>query len=153
MTLTTYEPQMKQDMESFFAECFAALGWKFEPVGRHSDIANISDTYLANGQFWCLYDKGRIIGTVAVRVIDAASPSAELKRLYVLPSRQGEGLGNMLFETALKYVKENGFKKVCADTRRDRTASQHLMIKHGFTEAPKYNDNDFAELFFELELS
>ena len=79
-------------------------------------------------------------------------PAPELKRLYVLKEEQGNGYGSMLFETALNYARESKFHKICTDTRNDRDASQHLMRKHGFDEVSRYNDNQFAELFFELKL-
>ena len=144
-----YDASMQPDIEKFYVECFYALGWEFEPNGRHSDIINIPEIYLKGGQFWCAYDGELLVGTVATRIIDEVSQVVELKRLYVLPKRKGEGIGGMLFETALQYVKEKGFKKVYADTRNDRSASKHLMQKHGFREVPQYNDNEFAELFFE----
>jgi len=147
-----YDSAMQADIEAFYAECFTALGWRYKPEGRHSDIVNIPKEYLAHGQFWCLYDAGELVGTAAIRTINTEKRTAEMKRLYVLPARQGKGFGGMLFEAALNYAKASDFKKLCADTRRDRGASQHLMKKHGFMEIAKYNDNEFAELFFEVEL-
>ena len=152
MELKTYELSMQQDIESFFRNCFMTLGWEYDPMGRHADIRNIREVYQSTGQFWCLYDTETLIGTVAVRALDQAEQIAELKRLFVLPDRQGEGWGELLFESALRYAKDAGFRTIRADTMRDRTASRHLMQKHGFREIPKYNDNNIAELFYELKV-
>ena len=105
---------------------------------------------MQGGCFWCLYDNERLIGTVALRTINSINKTAELKRLYVIKEEQGKGYGSLLFNTAVEYAKDNGYCKICADTRNDRKASQHLMRKYGFQKIPKYNDNKFAELFFEL---
>ena len=150
--IRAYNIELQQDIEQFFEKCFTDLGWSYEPNGRHSDIANIQNNYISNGCFWCMYDDSRLIGTVAVRSIDTVNKVAELKRLYVLKEYQGNGYGRMLFETALNHARESRFRKICADTRNDRDASQHLMRKHGFYEASRYNDNQYAELFFELKL-
>lgn len=150
--IKVYNIKLQQDIEQFFEKCFTDLGWSYEPNGRHSDIANIQNSYMSNGCFWCMYDDSRLIGTVAVRTIDIENEIAELKRLYVLKEEQGNGYGSMLFETALNYARESKFHKICADTRNDRDASQHLMRKHGFDEVSRYNDNQLAELFFELKL-
>ena len=149
MTLKLFESSMQSDVDALFAECFRALGRKYDPEGGHNDIMNIPEVYQKNGQFWCLYDNETLVGTVAIRSLDPVKCIAELKRLYVLPTRQGEGLGGKLFDTALQFAKEAGFKIIRADTRRDRSASRHLMIKNGFKEIPQYNDNDTAELFYE----
>jgi N-acetylglutamate synthase-like GNAT family acetyltransferase len=152
LELKTYDPAMERDIEPFFIECFNVYFMTFNVLGHERDMASIPDSYQKGGQFWCLYDEGKLIGTVAVRTIDESSKTAEIKRLYVSPSRQGEGLGKKLFEVALNFAKDSGFKKVCADTRLDRKASQHLMRSHGFAEVPRYNDNYHAELFFALDL-
>ena len=84
--------------------------------------------------------------------MDKDNKVAEMKRLYVLQDYQGRGFGRQLFEIALTYAKENGYEKICLDTRKDRDALLHLKHKYGFVEIPKYNNNEFAEIFFEREL-
>ena len=149
--LKIYAPSMQPEIEGFYEACFNALGWGFHPGGRHADITGIPEAYMATGCFWCLFDGDRLIGTAAVRTI---SPGvAEMKRLYVLPEYQGKGHGRLLFETALKYAGDNGFYKIRLDTQRDRSASRHLIESHEFKEIPQYNENSFAELYYELDLN
>lgn len=150
--LKIYDNQIQHDIEKFFYQCFTDLGWGYEPNGRHSDTVNIQREYMVNGCMWCLFYDNQLVGTVAVRTIDSENKIAELKRLYVLKEYQGQGYGDFLFKTALIYAKENKYKKICADTRNDRNASRHLMRKYGFYEIKQYNENPFAELYFELEL-
>jgi ribosomal protein S18 acetylase RimI-like enzyme len=152
ISLKTYDNKMQPDIESFYQKCFADLGWDYEPHENNSDTTNIDEVYMSNGCMWCLYDDNQLIGTVAVRTIDKENNIAELKRLYVLKEYQGRNYGDMLFQTALNYAIEKKYSRICADTRSDRGASQYLMRKYGFREIPKYNDNPFAELYFELEL-
>jgi putative acetyltransferase len=150
--LQIYRPELQQQTEVFFEQCICDLGWTYEPHGRHRDITGIKDAYMQSGCFWCLFDSGRVVGTVAVREIVKDPKTAEIKRLYVSREYQGRGYGRLLFDTVLQYAKGSGYSKVCVDTRRDRDASLHLIRKNGFKEIPKYNDNAFAELFFELKL-
>ena len=150
--IKVYKTEMQRDIEHFYKKCFDDLGWGYEPHGRHSDTTNIHDTYMSNGCMWCMYNNKQLIGTVAVRTIDIENKIAEMKRLYVLKEYQGKGYGGILFETALNYARENKFSKICADTINDREASKHLMRKYGFRETQRYNDNQFAELFFEADI-
>jgi GNAT superfamily N-acetyltransferase len=150
--LKIYDDTMKQDIKGFYERCFADLGWAYEPEGRHSDTVNIRESYMSEGCMWCMYDGERLIGTSAVRTIDKDNKTAELKRLYVSEEYQGRGYGGVLFDTAVAYAAENGFNKICADTRNDREASKHLMRSRGFREVLRYNDNQQAELFFERKL-
>jgi putative acetyltransferase len=152
-TIKTYKPSMQTEIEACFNGCVLALGWEYQPDGRHSDIVSIEDTYMRHGCFWCLFDDKALIGMAAVRCIDYDNKIAELKRLYILPEYQGRGYGCLLFKHALDYTKEQRYKTARVDTRHDRTASLHLIDKYRFRRTEQYNDNQFAELFFELNLN
>ena len=147
-----YDQSMQPALESCFKACVMALGWEYQPDGRHMDMVSIVDSYMRHGCFWCLYKDADLIGMVAARCIDSENNVAELKRLYVLPEHQSNGYGGMLFECALDYVKEQGYRIVRVDTRHDRNASLHLIDNHRFRRVERYNDNEFAELYFELDL-
>jgi GNAT superfamily N-acetyltransferase len=144
---------MQPALESCFKACVGALGWEYLPDGRHSDMVNIENAYMRRGCFWCLFDGDKLIGMAAAHCIDDENNVAELKRLYVLPEYQGNGYGGMLFEYAFNYVKQQGYRTVRVDSRRDRAASLHLIDKHRFRQVERYNDNLFAELYFELDLT
>jgi ribosomal protein S18 acetylase RimI-like enzyme len=152
ITLSIYNSGIQPEIESFFLKCFTDLGWDYEPHGLHSDILNIDEAYMSNGCMWCLHSNNQLIGTVAIRTLDKENRIAEMKRLYVLKEYQGHNYGDLLFKTALNYAKENKYRKILADTRKDRDASQHLMRKYGFIEIPRYNVNPHAELYFELQM-
>lgn len=152
MKIMTFEPYMQDLLEDFFERCFAAVGIPFSPNDRHADIADIQHHYMENGCFWCLFDEDTLAGTAAVRVIDHENRITELKRMFVLPEYQGRGYGRALLEMAIDHAGKQGFKKICLDTRKDFSAAVHLYRSSGFREIEKYNDNDLAELFFELIL-
>ena len=148
-----YDPAMQPELEACFKACVEALGWAYQPDGRHSDIVNIENTYMRHGCFWCLFDDEELVGMIAVRCIDNINEIAELKRLYVLPEHQGKSYGGLLFRLAMDYTKEQGYKIIRADTRHDRAASLHLIENYRFRRVERYNDNEFAELYFELDLT
>ena len=147
-----YEQSMQLAVEKFYADCFAVLGWGLDLSDRHSDIRNIGEEYMRGGMFWCAFEGGTLIGTVAVRQIDDNGEIAELKRFYVLPEFQGKGFGRLLFKTALDFAKASEFRVIRLDTQKNRSASRHLFESHGFRLIEKYNQNAYAELFYELWL-
>lgn len=105
-----------------------------------------------NGCFWCLIDDNNVIGTIAIRKIDDAKRIVELKRMFVLPEFQGKGYGRLLLEHAVKSAREQKYQKICLDTRRQFSVAQHLYRSVGFQETERYNDNEHAELYFEIYL-
>ena len=74
------------------------------------------------------------------------------KRMFVLPEYQGRGYGRLLLEHAITYSQKQKYQKMCLDTRKQFSVAQHLYRSNGFQETEKYNDNDRAELYFELVL-
>ena len=121
-------------------------------MDRHADIVNVEQYYMQDGCFWCLFDNQTLVGTVALRTIDLDNKVVELKRMFVLPEYQGKGYGRLLLNYAIAYAREQQYNKICLDTRKQFSAAQHLYRSSGFQETEKYNDNDRAELYFELVL-
>ena len=151
--IITFKSDMQQSVDAFFEKCFTAVGIPYSPMDRHADVADIEQYYMRNGCFWCLSDNGVLIGTVAIRIIDHESKVIELKRMFVLPEYQGRGYGRLLLVHAINYAREQKYKKIYLDTRKQFSVAQHLYRSNGFQTTEKYNDNEHAELYFELVLS
>jgi GNAT superfamily N-acetyltransferase len=153
MQLLEFTKDMQQQVIQFFEKCFVALGWGYSPNGRHIDTADIEKHYMQNGCFWCLFDNHVLIGTVAVRTIDFGNKIFELKRMFILPEHQGKGYGRQLLNHAIDYAKEQKYSAICLDTRNELTTAQHMYKNHGFKQIDKYNNNEYADVYFELKLT
>lgn len=82
--LVSYEEQYRQSLFDFTDRCFTELGKKFEPQGRHYFYNNIPEAFEV---FYCLVDRGDVIGTVALKKIDERT--VELKALYLHKDYRG----------------------------------------------------------------
>ena len=152
MDIVTFHVDMQEQVNEFFEKCFSAVGIPYSPKDRHADVADVDGHYMDNGCFWCLVDDDKVIGTIAIRKIDDVKRIVELKRMFVLPEFQGNGYGRLLLVHAVKCVREQQYHKICLDTRKQFSVAQHLYRSVGFQKTEKYNDNEHAELYFELEL-
>ena len=142
-----YEDSIKDSLFAFYSECFPGVGKPFEPEGRHEFYNRIPEHF---EQFWCLVEDGTILGSVAIRRF--SDDTAELKALYLSEKLRGQGWGYKLLDLAVKYAREQGYKRVCLDSMRSYTAARRLYDKFGFKEIESYNNNTFAEVFMELKL-
>jgi N-acetylglutamate synthase-like GNAT family acetyltransferase len=59
--------------------------------------------------------------------------SFELRRIYILPSCMGRGVGSMLLSEVLKGASHRGHSSVRTKTHQRNTA-QHFFRKHGFLD-------------------
>ena len=152
MDIVKFSGDMQEQVNEFFKQCFSNVGIPYSPKDRHADVANVESHYMNNGCFWCLIDDNHVIGTIAIRKIDDTNRIAELKRMFVLPEFQGNGYGRLLLEHAVKCAQEQGYQKIRLDTRKQFSVAQHLYRSVGFRETERYNDNEHAELYFEMDL-
>ncbi|MHA6642274.1 bifunctional helix-turn-helix transcriptional regulator/GNAT family N-acetyltransferase [Mesorhizobium sp. A623] len=91
------------------------------------------------------------IGCAALVRLDAAA--AEIKRMWISPASRGQGVASRLLGELDKIAKKAGFKKLRLDTNRALTEAQALYRRQGFIETARYNDNPYADFWFEKDLA
>lgn len=152
MDIVKFSADMQEQVNDFSKQCFSSVGIPYSPKDRHADVAKVESRYMNNGCFWCLINDNNVIGTIAIRKIDDAKRIVELKRMFVLPEYQGNGYGRLLLEHAVKSAREQKYRKICLDTRKQFSVAQHLYRGIWFQKTERYNDDEHAELYFEMDL-
>jgi GNAT superfamily N-acetyltransferase len=106
------------------------------------DIADFQRTYReAGGDFLVMIDGGRIIGTGALKRLEDGV--GEIKRLWLLPDYQGQGLGYQIMLRLLELARKNGYQKVRLETSPAYQPRAFAFYKHmGFFEIPRYGDDE-----------
>lgn len=153
MELLSFYAGLQNQLEQFLQLICDSRGHSFDPKGRQSDIRHIAQIYQRDGgDFWVMQSGGAIIGCIALKALDPQLGIAEVKRYFVSPARQGQGLGQKLIAHALAHATKNQFVTLRLDTMKSSHAALHIFKKIGFYEIAKYNDNDVAEIFMERTL-
>ena len=80
--------------------------------------------------------EGVVCGAGAYRRL--ADGSCEMKRLFVDPAFQGQGIGRRLGEALLQAAKDDGFTLMRLDTANRLTEAIRLYTAMGFTECAPY---------------
>lgn len=78
---------------------------------------------------------------------------AEIKRMWVSPSARGQGLGRRLLHELERRAGALGHRTVRLDTNATLTEAVGMYEAAGYTEVARYNDNPYAERFFEKRLA
>jgi putative acetyltransferase len=105
------------------------------------DIDDYQKTYVENGgAFLVMVEDGEIIGTGALRRLEDGV--AEIKRLWLLPEFQGQGLGYQMITALLELAREKGYDKVRLETSPAYQARAFAFYQRlGFIEIPRYGDD------------
>lgn len=90
------------------------------------------------------------IGCGAVRF---TSPTcAEIKRMWVAASSRGLGVGRRILLELETVARDRGARRVRLETNRHLTEAIGLYRSHGFEEVAPFNDEAYADYWFEKEL-
>lgn len=93
---------------------------------------------------------GRPVAGGGVQRIDEGVD--ELKRMWVDPVCRGAGLGARLLRHLEDVVRARGHRVVRLDTNGTLTEAVALYEHAGYRRVERYNDNPYAELYFEKRL-
>lgn len=111
----------------------AEYGLLAEHAGVDADLTDIEANYLSRGGLFDLvFDPGdRLIGMVGLYPREVGV--AELRKMYLLKSARGKGLGKMLLERVLTRARELGFRRIELETSSKLVEAIALYKKYGFT--------------------
>lgn len=143
-----FKPEYEQSVKDLIHLVLRHLGIKnkYPEINKDTDLDYILEKYKGRGRFWLALKDRKLIGTVAIEEMD--NNVAKLKRMFVLPEYQGTGIGQKLFDTALKFAKDNEYKTLRLNT--DKIMSR----AHKFYEKNKFHKigEDQDRLFYEMNL-
>ena len=103
------------------------------------------------GRLLLVLADGMPAGCVALRPLDAGR--SEIKRLYVRPAFQGQGLGKRLAQAAIEAARATGCHTLLLDTLPKMASAIALYGALGFVRRGAYSPQPTpGALFFELRL-
>lgn len=93
---------------------------------------------------------GRPIGCGALRTF--APGAGEIKRMWIAPEARGLGLGRRLLQELETIARRRRLQTVKLDTNGTCTEALALYRSAGYREIPRFNDNPYAQHWFEKRL-
>ncbi|MDE0780964.1 MAG: GNAT family N-acetyltransferase [Alphaproteobacteria bacterium] len=99
------------------------------------------------GAFVVARSAGEAVGCGGVAYRDGGF--AEIKHMWVSETIRGQGLGYKLLIDLEMIASHAGFSVVRLDSNNTLTEAHKLYRRCGYLEVARYNDNPYAELWFE----
>ena len=79
--------------------------------------------------------------------------TGEVKRMWVHEQWRGAGLGSRMLRELEALAVRLGYDRVVLDTNRTLTEAIAMYERAGYTPIERYNDNPYAEAWFEKPLT
>ncbi|MEH2071207.1 MAG: GNAT family N-acetyltransferase [Nostoc sp.] len=110
------------------------LGW--EPNGADRDVLQVEESYLATGgEFWVIEHQSQLVGTGAYYPIERGQKAVEIRKMYLLPSIRGLGLGKFLLQQLEAAIAERGFEQIWIETASVLVEAVKLYESNGYKPA------------------
>jgi DNA-binding MarR family transcriptional regulator/ribosomal protein S18 acetylase RimI-like enzyme len=135
-------------LERYFAELDARFPGGFDRGrGRSSDL---SDYRAPGGCLLVARLSGAPIGCAALRTL--APGIGEIKRMWVSPEARGLGLGRRLLSELEQAARQRRMRVLRLDSNGSLAEALQLYRSAGYREIERFNDNPYAQHWFEKAL-
>jgi putative acetyltransferase len=123
---------------------FAEVVADWDAQGVLADLEDVRRAYFdSGGTFLVMTQAGRVIGTGALQRL--AEEVAELKRLWLLPEYQGQGLGYRMVMQLFRIARQKGYRIIRLETDPiHQTRAVAFYRRLGFHEIPRYGSEPDA---------
>lgn len=146
-SIIEFQPQYTEEIKKLARAAMENIGLEPSTVNLYLeddfDYENILQVYKNRSRLWIALEGGRVVGTVAIQ--EKNITTARLRRMFVAPDIQGEGIGQRLLDVALKFAKENRYEKVLLNTDKLMNRAQRLYEKNGFHRLKDEGERIFYE--------
>jgi DNA-binding MarR family transcriptional regulator/GNAT superfamily N-acetyltransferase len=105
---------------------------------------------LPAGEFFVVYLHGEAVGCGAVK--HHSDAPAEIKRMWIAPTARGLGLGRRLLKRLEACAVAGGARVARIETSEILVEAISLYLSTGWIEVPAFNDEPFADHWFEKQL-
>jgi GNAT superfamily N-acetyltransferase len=136
-------------VQQYFAELNIRFKTGFDPsLSISADRAELSPPA---GLFLMARLDGRPVACGALKFHSGAP--AELKRMWVAPDARGLGLGRRLLAELESHARTAGVEVLQLETNETLVEAITLYRQSGFDEVPAFNDEPYAQHWFEKRLA
>jgi GNAT superfamily N-acetyltransferase len=146
-TVPADQPPATDLVDAMVAELVPLYGRIDVPEAPSATAADFSPP---RGGFVVLYDDGAPIAGGGIKGL--ADGACEIKRMYVVPERRGQGLARVLLAALEDEARRLGYAIARLDTGPEQPGAQKLYETSGYAPIGNFNNNPFASYWGEKRL-
>jgi putative acetyltransferase len=131
----------------------AEYGLAPDPDGTDADLADLERNYCKSGGVFRVVESGEgsIVGCAGLFRLN--SMEAEVRKMYLLPSARGRGLGRLLLDQLIAEARRLGCRRVVLETASVLSEAIGLYRSAGFSPVPREDLSCRCDQAWSLSLS
>lgn len=135
-------------IDAYLREIDTRFDTGFDPT--RGPTADPGELVPPSGVFLLARSDGEALGCGALKVIGAGI--GEIKRMWVAPAARGLGIAQRLLNALEQQAVAMHLHTLRLDTNKSLTEARALYARNGYREIGRYNDNPYADHWFEKRL-
>jgi putative acetyltransferase len=143
-TIRSWQPQDRAAAAEVIKTSLAEYGLGWEADGADRDVLQVETYYLdRGGEFWVIEADGSIVGTsayqpytdVAAKTANRGEKAVEIRKMYLVPSARGQGLGRHLLGELERSIESHGYHTIWIETASILKEAVQLYEQNGYQPA------------------
>jgi putative acetyltransferase len=131
-----WEPGDRHAAATVIATVLEEYGLGWDPEGADRDVLAVEACYLdAKGVFWVVEQNGSIVGTSAYYPIRRGINAVEIRKMYLLPTARGQGLGYFLLQQLEAVISAQPYQQIWIETASVLAEAVGLYERNGYSPA------------------
>ncbi|MDP6546981.1 MAG: GNAT family N-acetyltransferase [Phycisphaerae bacterium] len=139
------------DVYSLVETVLGEYGLGMDPDSTDRDLADIQAEYVdSGGTFRIVEIDGEIAGSYGLYPV--SEKACELRKMYLLSSYQGQGIGRKMMQDLLSWAGESGFTEIVLETNSVLDRAGKLYVRYGFVPYEPEHLSDRCNMAMRLKL-
>jgi putative acetyltransferase len=131
-----WQPSYRESASEIIHSVLSEYGLGWEPNGADQDVLQVEEYYLATGgEFWVIEQENKLVGTGAYYPISRGKNAVEIRKMYLLQSVRGKGLGKYLLQQLEETITLRGFEEIWIETASVLVEAVKLYESCGYQAA------------------
>lgn len=141
-------PEARWALNEYFTELDRRFVDGFDVAGALAEPADALGA--PKGLFALAFDGNEVVACGGVVFLDETT--GEIKRMWVRPSHRGRGLAGRLLRWLETQIGDSDRNRVVLDTNGVLAEAIAMYGRHGYEPIERYNDNPYAQHWFQKQL-
>jgi putative acetyltransferase len=131
-----WQPSDRDGASQIIRSVLADYGLGWEPDGADQDVLQVEAHYLqTGGEFWVIEQAKTLVGTAAYYPIARGENAVEIRKMYLLPTARGLGLGRFLLSQLEGAIASRGVAQIWIETASVLVEAVQLYESSGYLPA------------------